>query len=310
MTSIGIDQATATENIADQVRELLGLTTSTALPTFAADLAQVNQTFVNLEPTLSALGISAAETATALQNAINQVTLAAQTQINTAEGNDYLNSMQSLTTSTSASTLSAGGLDAQVALAQAQQIISGLTEPQLYTALAEFGSCFECRRDLGHPMDHVDHCATGQYFSHRSAENFTANRDDSHAAFSNATGSLATFGTSLTTGSLSPLGPQGAYTAAGAQMQSDVMGIADGSLTSLSNFQSDVTTYLKDSQAMYATGPQYAADFATAQAAVAAAQESTALQATAQQGIINDLNAGLNQLSTGINNGSSAGELP
>jgi hypothetical protein len=246
--------AVAAAQAASQSYALSLLQTPPKLDDIETSYATLMGTASQLQSVLVDLGMSSDQAATDIQQGVAQAIIGLQTtftqtlqqQINTAQGNDWINSLQTLEQSSGQSLLDANmlgtdpGLVAQSFQAQAQQIVdsAGLT-----------GAAFQNLITLFPELTGVVTQSTTAVASQISYYQQLQTQITSYLA-------------GLQTGSLSPLSPAGQLSAAQQTWQSQLALAQQGSVSTestdaLNNITSSASTYLQAAQSYYGTGTGY-----------------------------------------------------
>jgi hypothetical protein len=287
---------------ASQSYALSLLQTAPVLDSVETQFATIMGTAAQLKSVLQDLGMTADQAAASIQTGVTQAIASLQTsftqtlqqQINSAQGNDWINQLQALeqTSSQNLSDASLLGTDPTMVVeafqAQAQQIIdsAGLT-----------GDAFQGLIKLFPELTGVvQQSSTAvaqeiQYYQQLQTQ-------------------ITSYINSLNVGSLSPLSPTAQLASAQQTYQQQLALAQSGNQDALNNFTNTASTYLNSAQSYYASGTGYAEIFnqvqqdlqnlvPTAEANDPLTQIATNTATTNQiLGVLQTLNASTNDSST------------
>ncbi|MTK64312.1 MAG: DUF4214 domain-containing protein, partial [Methanobacterium sp.] len=290
ISDVGISQTDATASVKAQIEQMLGITAASP-PVSALDtqIASLKQTFANLSPILTSLGVSSDDVAKALQKQIDAAKAAAavtdQAAIWTAQGNQSLVQLQSILSS-----LSAGTLGSSVGTAQLTGVLGGMTPDQIGQAVSQFGDATKVGAGAADSfLSLADSVLASKAAAERNAEAVSKATGDLNF-FTNAAKSLSNYASGLTVSSASPLSPYDQYQAAKAKFESDQALAKTGDQNAIGSLQTDAQAFLTASKAYNASNQQYAADFREVQQGISSAASYAQAQAALEQKIIDTLN--------------------
>jgi hypothetical protein len=244
LSEVGIDQADATAKVKQQVEVMLGITQAApAAGTFTTQLASLKQTFTDLAPILSGLGISASDAASALATAEGNLAKSAndniQSQIDSLTGGigTSLQNLVTTFTATFADLQAVGGN-----MANAQQLmalsIANLYKPETTAAIQAVNTAFQTQISIESSLA---------------------------SSAAKAATDLQTFITSMAVGSLSNGNPESQLAAAKRAFDQAVTNTRSSDPTVAANAEGQLTSlaqqYLTASRAYNASGSGYTTDY-------------------------------------------------